>query len=388
MEQEWSHYFNEIYNQVQQVNDQLLTEYEQKGDQVNENACLQKIQQFLSLRQENQQRVEEAIGRGDINEIAEVAFAAIAPLQSDEFMCNDISQEMKRRVKLQIESLPQKLTTTKVALLNEEKRKEAAARGLERRKQMELIETTPVLQPANLVLSESAKARRDADIAKAKEIARRRAEGSPRRGDPNAPVPPPTKRLQDLTEAERAARKATQDKVEATLRAKQEEGLRRKQDVLQKSMTETQFNKSRTLNKSHQQQPYPIPNVSEGVSANLLAQRSRTAGIALTPKPPPVKPLTKEELAEVELRKQRESERSEQMRLQNTPQPCLSILPLSDAERNRITERQELIAQENSIITVANKAINLIRSAMNEHNVTVTTAVAKPLCKISIHVRM
>lgn len=405
LEQEWATFFNDIYNQVQEINDKLLDSYKQSGDQNNENICHKKIKQFLELRQHNQYLVEQAIRRGDINEIGEVAFAAIAPLEGNEFLCNDMNNKLKQ-VKLQILALPQKIANAKRVLQNQYEINKAAAKGVERRRQIDeqgtqnsTLNKTDMNSTANSILSESVIARRDADIAKAKEVARRRTEGTPVKHIPNAPMPPPTKRIQDLCPAELAARRSIKENVSATIRSKQEEGSQRRLDIQQRLNVPSQFGDSsrsvalppstyETPTNMHSLKPLPIPNTNKGPSAQLLVQRSRTVQVATIPKPPPVKQLSRSEQAEIDDRNQRQSKHSEQLRLQKQQTKALStpVPQISNADRQRIAERQPQIALDNAMLEVTNRALSSVLNAMKEHQVIVQTNPTKPESKIHANI--
>lgn len=317
LEQEWEMFFNDIYNQVQEINDNLLDSFKKSGDQRNENSCLEKINEFLSLRQHHQKLIEEAIRKADIDEMVIVAFAALAPLEGNELFCNENNDV--QQLKQQMRMLPQQIAATKIALQNRRQISNAAAKGAERRRQIAEQEAmSKSIQhlappPATALLSKSAIARRDADILKAKEVALRRAEDTPGRTIPKAIMTPPTKRPRDFTPAELARRKAIQQNVEDTIRSKQEEEIQRKERI----RTQNKFGDSKRRQMIRAGQNRSLANVSS-------------------------KPV---------------------------PQ-------ISNADRQGLTK----IDQHLTILDATNKALSWVRIAMNEKKVKAQANLNKPKC--------
>lgn len=395
-------YFNEIYNHVQQSNDNLLNNYQESGDQDNENNCLSKINEFLSLRQEKQQLVQEAIESGDADELCRVVFEALAPLENNDFVCNDVKSRSDQSLRVRILALPQ-INALKTSVKNQQQIKQAAAKGAERRRQIEEPGTFNAsinrsqMQDSvrgNVALSESTIARREAGIAKAKEDARRRTGEAPTKVIHTGPLPPPTKRIEDMTPSEQVALRQRQQIVDETLREKQRAGEQRRLETQQRLAASAQFgDSSRSValppstydtSANRSIRPLPLPVIAQGPSSQLLAQRSRTADLAVIPKPPPVKSLTQVELDDIEERNKRQSQRAEQIRLQQQAlaSNTLQVPQISGADRQRIAERQPKIAMDNIIMEVTNTAVNRVRLTMKEYQVDVQSAYSKPECKI------
>lgn len=117
--QQWRLIYTDLFDDVRGANVALLDRYSRQNDEQNRKCCEEKLLRFDRMYREITQTIDAAIRTGNKRTVAAAVFAGFQRLTTEHMLCNDTRDAQNPAVRVNVISLPDRVTAAMVASAQE-----------------------------------------------------------------------------------------------------------------------------------------------------------------------------------------------------------------------------------------------------------------------------